>query len=575
MIEALRERLRSLREVELDEAQQLQFLDEEAALNVRRLKVILPAMILLNLGHLFLLHPDSPGYWELGPDYTAWAHALLVVHALTALGALLPLALTYLPKQPVSWVGPLGALVYQLHAAAVAGVDQMNSGTVAPYVGYALVNVVVVAMRPVQAMVVFGVSTLAFFAALQTFQPDEALRMVVRPTGPSVAVPAICIAWFLYAGRRQAFYFRETIARQRAELAELNSHLQERVNEQVAALVGRAEEVERLNEQLRARVQDRSKELAKALKRLAQHGEFASEVGGEGRVLAGRFELGKELGAGGMGVVHAATDLRSGSQVAVKLMRGMGAVSPAAVARFLREVETAASVTHPAIVRMIHVDVTADGTLFQVQERVEGYTLSTWLTRVEQLDTGVAVRALEVLCDALSTAHAAGVVHRDVKPANIMLTAEAPGLKLLDFGIAKAALSEQPAMTMTATGGFVGTPAYMAPELWDGSTDAAVASDVYAVGVTAVRILTGAIPRLGGGAEALAEVAVPDALRELVDRALHHDPAQRPCAAEIRDQCAAIAEAEGYQALDAAVSAGVLGVAREISDGTATHLSFG
>lgn len=574
MITRLQQALRELREVELTPEQHKTLAEEEAALNARRLKVILPPMILLNLGHVALLYPGSPFYWPVDDTVKPWVQGLLQVHVITAIAAFLPLSLAVFPKRPVAWAGPLAALTYQLHAAAVAGVDQLNQGTVAPYVGYALVNVVVVAMSPRQAVVVFATATAGFIAAINFYQPDELARIAVRPTGPSVMVPAICIAWFLYASRRRSFYFRVTIAKQRAELAELNEHLQDRVAEHVAALVARADEVERLNEQLRAKVKDRSKELAAALKRLARHEDFSASVEAEGSLLAGRFEVGKEIGSGGMGVVHEGTDRRSGAQVAIKMMRGI-ASSPASVARFLREVETAASVTHPAIVRMVHVDVTGDGTLFQIQERVEGYTLAHWLSRVERLDVPVALRCIEVLSDALAAAHDQGVVHRDVKPANVMLTAKAPGLKLLDFGIAKAVLADQAAMTMTATGAMVGTPAYMGPELWDGTVEATAAADVYAIGVSAVRMLTGSIPTLGSGAGALDEVELPDSLRSLLWLALATDPEDRPSASVLRDACRALADEEGFAELAPTVAGGLLGAERTPDPGTATHLSFG
>src|SRR5262249_9113972 len=137
--------------------------------------------------------------------------------------------------------------------------------------------------------------------------------------------------------------------------------------------------------------------------------------------------------------------------------------------------------------------ISDDGLLFQAQELVDGEPLARQVSRA--WNPGDAARLGAVLCDALAAAHAVAVVHRDVKPENVMLTTSAPGLKLLDFGIAKlyAAVQGHGAEDMTRTGAIVGTPAYMAPEQALGAivTDRA---DVYAAGVILFRLLSERLP---------------------------------------------------------------------------------
>src|SRR5579859_1836674 len=185
--------------------------------------------------------------------------------------------------------------------------------------------------------------------------------------------------------------------------------------------------------------------------------------------------------------------------------------------RFIREVGATAAVTHPAVVRMLHLDVGDDGLLFQVQELVEGETL----TRLGGLAwTAPEVARLGItLADALAAAHAAGVVHRDVKPDNLMLTTAAPGLKLLDFGIAKLFEASGEG---TAARVVIGTPGYMAPEQSSGGeiTDRA---DIYAAGVLLFQLLTGELPK---------DRPAP---WPILDACLRQNAASRPSAATLRD----------------------------------------
>ena len=308
-------------------------------------------------------------------------------------------------------------------------------------------------------------------------------------------VVSLVMSWMLYASRRREFAGQATIQKQRKVLAEMNADLEKRVQDQVSEIVTRAAEVDALNAQLQAQVRERSTELSMALAKLAEQRDGGGRLR-PGLVLGGRFEIAELLGEGGMGAVYAGVDRTTRSRVAIKIVQARSSAALDALHRFLREATAAATVAHPAIVRVLHVDVSEDGMLFQAQELVKGVTLQSVLTEGEAWEPGKVARLGSVLCEALAAAHARGIVHRDVKPSNVMLTPEAPGLKLLDFGIAK--LYDRPRgpgdKTETGTGSILGTPAYMAPEQVEGTKDLTAAVDVYAVGLVLFVLLAGRHP---------------------------------------------------------------------------------
>src|SRR5262249_4277430 len=147
---------------------------------------------------------------------------------------------------------------------------------------------------------------------------------------------------------------------------------------------------------------------------------------------------------GGMGEVYEGFDRLSGKHVAVKVIRSDSQKQRAWFFRFFQEATASARVEHPAVVRSLHVDLTPDGLLFQLLELVVGQSLE-WLSRSQGFSWSETARVGAIVADALAAAHAVGVIHRDVKPSNIMLTPDAPGVKLLDFGIAR--LSDQEALS--------------------------------------------------------------------------------------------------------------------------------
>ncbi|MGI5179505.1 protein kinase domain-containing protein [Dactylosporangium sp. CA-152071] len=207
-----------------------------------------------------------------------------------------------------------------------------------------------------------------------------------------------------------------------------------------------------------------------------------------GRLLNGRYELRSVIGRGGMADVWLAFDGRLDRPVAVKMLHDQGGADPSIPERFEREAHTAARLSHPSIVAVY--DVGVDGvTPYLVMELVQGHSLADELAR-GPLDPRRAVRIAEQVCDALAAAHDAGVVHRDVKPANILIGDEGR-VKVCDFGIARITDRAQAALTAPAT--VVGTSSYMAPEQVLGEpVDAR--TDLYALGCVLYAMLTGRPP---------------------------------------------------------------------------------
>jgi len=218
-------------------------------------------------------------------------------------------------------------------------------------------------------------------------------------------------------------------------------------------------------------------------------------------VLDGRYALGNKLGAGGFGEVYRARQLSTGQEVAIKLIRPevlREAESPEVLReRFRRETAIVAQLNHPHVVGLVDAGETDDGRLYTVYEFVDGETLTDYLSRRGPLSRARAKMIMVQVLDALACAHEANVVHRDLKPDNIMLREASSGFThavVLDFGIAtlqKEARGERDWQTLTATGAMPGTPAYMAPEQVMAPGQVGPWSDVYAWGLIYIECLTG------------------------------------------------------------------------------------
>jgi len=199
------------------------------------------------------------------------------------------------------------------------------------------------------------------------------------------------------------------------------------------------------------------------------------------RQLGGRYQLGPMIGTGGMADVYLAEDLRLHREVAIKILRSDLARDPAFVTRFNKEALAVAALNHPGIVAVYDSgqEKTTSGVMpYIVMEYVEGKTLRELLHDGDRLLFDRAIEIVEGILNALSYSHKSGIVHRDIKPGNIMIT-ESGAVKVMDFGIARA-LADAGA-TLTSTWNIVGTAQYLSPEQATGG-QADLRSDLYSVG---------------------------------------------------------------------------------------------
>lgn len=252
--------------------------------------------------------------------------------------------------------------------------------------------------------------------------------------------------------------------------------------------------------------------------------------------LADRYSIEREIGSGRMATVYLAQDLKHDREVAVKVLNPELAET-LGTQRFLREIKTAAHLTHPHILPVFDSGE-ADGFLFYVMPFVEGESLRSRLTKERQLPVEDAVQITREIADALAYAHEKGVIHRDVKPANIML--EEGHAVLADFGVAHA-VAEAQEDRITRTGTSLGTPAYMSPEQAAGERELDGRSDQYALGCVLYEMLAGHPPFAGAQVEALvrqhlteeppsvtgARPSVPEEVAKVIERALAKSPADR------------------------------------------------
>jgi len=212
------------------------------------------------------------------------------------------------------------------------------------------------------------------------------------------------------------------------------------------------------------------------------------------QALGSSFTLEGEIGRGGMGVVYHARDERLKRKVAVKVLPPELAFREEIRIRFLREAETAARLSHPHIVPIHSVGEGPDGLVYFVMAYVDGESLGARLKRRERLPPEEARRILMETADALGAGHALGIIHRDVKPDNILLEGSRGRTVLTDFGIAKALTSTTGPGTLTATGVAIGTPHYMSPEQAAGDREIDGRSDIYSLGVVGYQMLAGELP---------------------------------------------------------------------------------
>ncbi len=206
-----------------------------------------------------------------------------------------------------------------------------------------------------------------------------------------------------------------------------------------------------------------------------------------GSAFAGRYQVIEELGEGGMGKVYKAFDKEVNVRVALKLIKPEIAADKNTIERFRNELKIARGISHRNICRMYDLGREAE-TYFITMEYVSGEDLGSFLRRARRLDAGTAISIARQVCDGLSEAHRSGVVHRDLKPGNIMIDGEG-NAKIMDFGIARSLKGKG----ITGTGAMIGTPEYMSPEQAEGK-EADQRSDIYAHGVILYKMVTGQVP---------------------------------------------------------------------------------
>jgi eukaryotic-like serine/threonine-protein kinase len=296
----------------------------------------------------------------------------------------------------------------------------------------------------------------------------------------------------------------------------------------------------------------------------AQVDEESSRIGAWA---LGRWRLEELLGSGGMSTVYGAVHRTNGKRVAVKVLHPHLGSMPEAVDRFLGEGSVANKIEHPGVVSVFDDGTMDDGTLCLVMDKLVGGSLDQWLERRGALPVLETVLILDRLLDVLAAAHRAGVVHRDMKPHNVFVTAYG-SVKLLDFGIARCVESSG-----TLTGAIMGTPAYMPPEQAEGRwKDVDVRSDIFAVGAVAIALLVGEAPRSGDTANLTLLAAMSQPLAGVRARALDVPPA----VADVIDRAIAWRREDRYptaEAMAEALRAAWFSSCRVRLDGHERHLA--
>jgi len=278
-----------------------------------------------------------------------------------------------------------------------------------------------------------------------------------------------------------------------------------------------------------------------------------------GRVLDERYILRERIGSGAAGTVYRGTEISTGRDVAIKILTD-GETGGQAVRRFLREAKLMTRVAHPNIVSILEVGQTPDDVFYLVMELLSGRSLDRVLAQEGPLAPDRVTRIALQICHALAQAHSLSVVHRDLKPQNVLLLDESIGrdlVKVVDFGIAKSLSNTTMTATLTGPGGFVGTPLFMAPEMLLGN-EVDHRADLYSLGALLYQLSTGRLPLEAPSMPALAfalatvepvpagAYGVPDPLARVIMSLLAKDPMARPAdALAVAGELAAASRSHG------------------------------
>jgi hypothetical protein len=322
--------------------------------------------------------------------------------------------------------------------------------------------------------------------------------------------------------------------------------------DRLLTLQERNRDVNRLNEEVRLQIHDRSARLADALGRIGNLSDLESRGLTIGAVVGDRYRIIRRIAQGGMGAVYEVERTPDRKRFALKTL--LVANSGTWLARLAREAQAVAAVVHPNVVGIVDIDVAVSGMPYLVMELVNGESLTAKKARFG--DATFAREVVRQLAGGLAALHEVGIVHRDLTPANVLIEPQQGGqfrAKIVDFGIARLAIASDATMmergpwetsgSLTHTGWVMGTPLYMAPELANGVKDASPSCDLWSLGVVAYQLGCGRLPFLDPPVHGTRDGAwqrpaidtgvLTQPLRTVVERCLVVDPAERPTAAEV------------------------------------------
>lgn len=520
-------------------------------LHARHLRWVLPVLIVVHLA--------SAGYFSTLPraseSQVLWLDTMSKLHGTAAafVAVVLVAVTTSLRNlRESNWRGVLFEAVLRFYPFFGALISANAQRTHKGYGFYIFASMAAaIAVVDARSSLVVNALAAAFLAyAIASMQPDPALRGAAV-----VTVLGVGMLGFLWS-RISAHLL---VAVVQAELTQQNAreNLEQKLAQQLATTSNHVLEIARLNQQLDAQVQQRSKELSLALAKLAQ-GAPARRTISEGTIVGSRFVVDAPLNVARS--VWLADDKVTNARVVLRVAQASSAVELDEFHKMLEEVDAFLTVREPVFVRTVHIDLTEDGFLVQAMEYVPGVTLAKWLATHDAMPPAVVARAGALLARGLAAVHKVGLVHRSISPANVMLSAFSPGVRMLGFGTVRSSLSSVRHATALLSGI---DPEFVSPEfVADGALTAP--SDVYAAGLVLYRALVGKSPfrpTTGAGwlkahaSEAPAPIAsvmrnAPRELSDLIMRCLAKKPEDRPTASELGDALEAIANAANATGVD-------------------------